>query len=130
MGPRYLIDSNVLIDYVALRLPPKGDNFMESLFDSDFLISVAVEIEVLGFDDVPAKLKAMENFVGMATILPLDEAVKNRTILLRRAYKKLKLGDAIIAATALVHGLTIISRNTKDFQAIAGLNCLNPHELQ
>ncbi|AUD03719.1 PIN domain-containing protein [Spirosoma pollinicola] len=42
---------------------------------------------------------------------------------------KIKLPDAIIAATALVHGRTIIIRNTKDFQAIAGLTCINLHEL-
>ena len=101
---------------------------MEDLLNNDFLISVAVKIEVLGFDDVPHKLVVMEEFVNSAVVLPLDEAVTKQTISLRRKYKKLKLGDAIIAATALVHGLTIISRNTKDFQNIQGLNCVNPHE--
>ena len=42
---------------------------------------------------------------------------------------KLKLGDALIAATALVYDLVIVTRNTKDFQNIAGLEYLNPHEL-
>lgn len=46
-----------------------------------------------------------------------------------RKQKKIKLPDAIIAATVLVHGFTIIARNTKDFQHIAGLNYVNPHEL-
>lgn len=68
-------------------------------------------------------------FVNTAVVLPLDEVVTEKTIRLRRQHKKLKLGDAIIAATALVHGLTIISRNTKDFQQIAGLDCVNPHDL-
>ncbi len=77
-----------------MRLPPTGSDFVEHLFDTDFLISVAVEIEVLGFADLSAKMTAMEEFVGRATVFPLEEAVKNQTIALRRTYKKLKLGDA------------------------------------
>lgn len=129
MGKRYLIDSNAIIDYTASLLPRSGSDFVEDLFNQDFLISVAVKIEVLGFDDVPDKLKAMEEFINSATVLPLDEAVTNQTILLRRKYKKLKLGDAIIGATALVNNLIIISRNTKDFENIEGLECINPYDL-
>jgi predicted nucleic acid-binding protein len=39
----------------------------------------------------------------------------------------IKLPDAIIAATALVYELTIITRNTKDFEKIEGLNVINPY---
>lgn len=56
MGQRFIIDSNVIIDYTASRLPQKGSDFAEHVFNTDFLISVAVKIEVLGFDDVPAKI--------------------------------------------------------------------------
>jgi predicted nucleic acid-binding protein len=129
MGKRYLIDSNVIIDYTALRLPEKGSDFVENLFDTDFLISVATKIEVLGFNDVPEKLVAMEEFVNSATTLSLDELVTKQTINLRREYKKLKLGDAIIAATALVHNLIVISRNVSDFKNITGLQVVDPHSL-
>jgi predicted nucleic acid-binding protein len=129
MGKRYLIDSNVIIDYTSLRLPEKGSDFVENLFDTDFLISVATKIEVLGFNDVPHKLLAMEDFVNSATTLSLDDAVTNQTIRLRREYKKLKLGDAIIAATALVYDLVIISRNVSDFKNIIGLQVIDPHNL-
>jgi predicted nucleic acid-binding protein len=129
MGKRYLIDSNVIIDYSALRLPEKGSDFVENLFDTDFLISVATKIEVLGFNDVPEKLLAMEEFVNSATTLSLDELVTKQTINLRREYKKLKLGDAIIAATALVHNLIVISRNVSDFKNITSLEVVDPHSL-
>lgn len=102
---------------------------MEDIFNHDFLISVAVKIEVLGFNDVPDKLTAMEEFINSATVLPLDEIVTKQTISLRRKHKKLKLGDAIIGATALINNLTIISRNTKDFDNIEGLECVNPYDL-
>jgi predicted nucleic acid-binding protein len=129
MGKRYLIDSNVIIDYTALRLPEKGSDFVENLFDNDFLISVATKIEVLGFNDVPEKLLAMEEFLNSATTLSLDELVTKQTINLRREYKKLKLGDAIIAATALVHNLIVISRNVSDFKNITGLEVIDLHSL-
>jgi predicted nucleic acid-binding protein len=129
MGQGYLIDSNVIIDYTALRLSQKGSDFVEELFNNNFLISVVVKIEVLGFDDVPDKLLAMEEFLNTSATLPLDEVVTKQTILLRRRYKKLKLGDAIIAATAIVHSLILISRNTKDFINIKGLQVLDPYKL-
>jgi len=39
---------------------------------------------------------------------------------------KIKLPDAVIAATALVHGLELISRNESDFKKIPGLAVVNP----
>ena len=45
------MDSNVLIDYIALRLPQTGSDFVENIFNTYFLISVAVKIEVLGYND-------------------------------------------------------------------------------
>ncbi len=38
----------------------------------------------------------------------------------------MKLGDALIAATALVHGVELVTRNTADFSGIAGLRVINP----
>jgi predicted nucleic acid-binding protein len=128
MGKRFLIDSNVLIDYTAARLPQKGSDFVEDVFNTDFLISVAVKIEVLGFNDAPSKMAGMELFLNTATVLPLDEAITKQTIELRRQYKKLKLGDAIIAATALVYNLTLITRNTSDFKNIIGIKVINLFE--
>jgi predicted nucleic acid-binding protein len=129
MGQRFIVDSNVIIDYAANRFNSAGNDFMEAIFNNDFLISVAVKIEVLGFNDLPTKLIALEEFVNAATVIPLDEAVTKQTIELRRQYKKLKLGDAIIAATALVHQLNLVTRNIDDFKHIQGLNLINPHKI-
>ena len=128
MGQGYLIDSNVIIDYTALRLPKKGSNFVEKIFNTSFFISVAVKIEVLGFNEAPLKLIAMEEFVNTATLLPLDETVTKQTILLRRT-GKFKLGDAIIAATAIVYNLNLVTHNTKDFLHVKGLGITDPYYL-
>ena len=63
----------------------------------------------------------------MGILLPLNEATTKQTILLRRNYKKLKLGDAIVAATAIVYNLILVSRNTRDFINIKGLRVINPY---
>jgi predicted nucleic acid-binding protein len=89
---------------------------------------VIVKIEILGFDEIEEKLEALEEFLSTAKVLPLDDAVTKKTIELRRI-KKLKLGDAIIAATALINDLVIVTRNTKDFNNIPNLKTLNLWEL-
>ena len=43
-----------------------------------------------------------------------------------RQQKKMSLGDAIIAATALTHALPLVTRNVQDFRHIAGLKLINP----
>ena len=48
-----------------------------------------------------------------------------QTITLRKKHK-IKLPDAIIAATALVHNLTLLTRNEKDFSKISNVESTNP----
>ena len=128
MGQRFLIDTNVIIDYTSNLLPDKGTAFVENIFNTAFNTSVVVKIEVLGYNDAPAKMQLLEEFLAAATVFPLDDAVTQKTIELRRI-KKIKLGDAIIAATAMVYGLIVVSRNVNDFKNIVGLHTVNPHEL-
>lgn len=73
----------------------KGSAFVENIFNTGFTISVVIKIEALGYNDYPAKMHRLEEFLDTAIILPLDDAVTQKTIELRRI-KKLKLGDAII----------------------------------
>lgn len=90
---------------------------------------MAVEIEVLTYHETPAKMPLIEEFINLAVILPLDKEITKKAIELRRKYKKLKLGDAIIAATAIVHQLILISNNTRDFINIKGFKIIDPHNL-
>ena len=123
MGKRYLIDSNVIIDYTSSKLPQQGSDFAEDLFNKDFLI------EVLGFKDAPVKSKAMEDFLNTAQVLYLDKFVEDQTIALRKTDKKLKLGDAIIAATAIVNNLVSVTNNINDFKNISALELLNLYDI-
>ena len=103
---------------------------MKNIINTDFIISVAVEIEVLTNHEIPNKMPLIENFIRLATILSLYKTVTNKTIELRRYNKKMKLGDAIIAATALVHGLILLTNNTKDFTHIQELLVIDPHAVK
>jgi predicted nucleic acid-binding protein len=59
-----------------------------------------------------------------ARILPIDAAVARRSAGLHVPSPR-PARDALIAATALVHGLTVVTRNTRDF-APMGVPLLNP----
>jgi len=58
--------------------------------------------------------------------LNINDDIIEKTIELRKTYKT-KLPDAIIAATAIAYGLTLITRNIKDFKGVQGLDVLNPY---
>jgi tRNA(fMet)-specific endonuclease VapC len=55
----------------------------------------------------------------------LETPVKLQTVEIRK-HHSIKLPDAIIAASAMVYGLTLLSRNVKDFKNIEKLNLINP----
>ena len=69
----------------------------------------------------------MQALVNSVVVLPLDEPVVQQTIALRQQHR-IKLPDAIIAATALAHSLPLLTRNVGDFQRIEGLVIINPHD--
>lgn len=67
----------------------------------------------------------LEQLAQSFQILPVDAAAFRcwAKLLHRRANHHLE--DALIAATAMTHGLTVVTRNTKDFEAF-GVMLLNP----
>ena len=128
MEQRYLADSNTIIDYVANKMPDKALPVLDGYFNDNLVISIISKIEVLGFNGDVSELKRLTDFIGLATIFFVDDAIANKTIELRKTHK-IKTPDAIIAATALVYNLTLITRNTTDFKNIEGLITVNPHQL-
>jgi predicted nucleic acid-binding protein len=61
-------------------------------------------------------------------VFELTPDVAQKAIELKRV-KKIKTPDGNIAATALVHNLPLLSRNTKDFKNIPGMVVVDPHTL-
>ncbi|MEO6453328.1 MAG: type II toxin-antitoxin system VapC family toxin [Ginsengibacter sp.] len=127
--PQYLIDTNAVIDYLGKKLPEAGMSFMNHIIDAVPNISVITRIEVLGFNAPDEHYQTLIDFVDDSAVLGLSTDVADKSIAIRKA-QKTKLPDTIIAATALVNKLTLISRNKDDFKNIDGLETINPYELK
>ena len=128
MGQQYLIDSNAVIDFLSGKFHGKGHDFMDGVINDIPVVSIITKIEVLGFQSSSEDQILLDTFFEDAIIFELSNAVADQTIKIRKI-NKIKLPDAIIAATALVHGLSLITRNTHDFAGINDLVIVNPHEI-
>jgi len=126
--PQYLIDTNAVIDYLGKKLHSTGMDFMDRIIDTVPNVSVITKIEVLGFNAPDEHYQLLTNFMNDATVLDLTGNIVGVSIDIRKKYKT-KLPDAIIAATALVYDLILISRNSSDFKNIQGLKVVDPHSL-
>jgi hypothetical protein len=117
-----LLDSNIII-YAA---QPEHESLRLLILDKDPAVSAISYVEVLGYhrlsDD---ERRHFEDFFASARILPLSQSVLDQAVRLRQE-RKMSLGDALVAGTAMAHGLTLVTRNTQDFDDIKGLAILNP----
>jgi predicted nucleic acid-binding protein len=117
-----LLDSNIFIyavqpDYTQLR---------QWIINKDIAASEISRVEVLGYSQLTNEdTKDFEELFNLAKIQPVSRAVIDQAIILRRQHK-ISLGDALIAATAQVYKLTLVTRNTDDFDWIDGLPLINP----
>jgi predicted nucleic acid-binding protein len=122
----YLLDTNAVINYLEAALPIPSMQFMGAVIDNNCNISVITKMETLGYlFKSMAEQITMETFVSGSNVLIINDEIVNKTIEIRKS-KKIKLPDAIIAATAVVHGLILISRNTSDFTNIQSLHVIDP----
>jgi len=127
---RWLLDSNVLIDALA-GLPHGVRVFQEARKRSDVSIiySVVSRIEVLSFPNLTqpeevAARRLLNEFEEAA----ITNSVVERTIQIRRS-TRIKIPDALIAATADANQAMVVTRNTSDFQRVAGLAVVHPDNI-
>ena len=106
----------------------QGMGVMNTIIDDTPNISVITKIEVLRFNTSADIYKVLEDFISESVVLNLNDFVVEKTISICKAHR-IKLPDAVIAATALVQGFTLITRNIIDFKNISGLELLNPWDL-
>ena len=127
MGTAYLLDTNTVIYFLNNLLSEKSLDFIEECLDEQGgNISVISKIELMGWRDGSSnQLQNVTDFIQDTEVFPLTDAVVDKTIEIRRT-QKIKLPDAIIAATAILYNFTLISRNDEDFRKIPGLKYLNP----
>jgi len=126
----YVLDTNVLSELRKVRLGRADTNvaaWAESVDAADLFISaitvMELELGVLSIERKDATQGAMlrswleqhvlPEFSGRT--LPIDTAVAQRCARLHVPDKRGER-DALIAATALVHGMTVVTRNVSDFE--------------
>jgi len=117
-----LLDSNIII-YAA---QPDHADLRQFIAQYAPAVSIISYIEVLGYHRLrEPDQRFLEQFFQATEVLPLSNTVAQRAVKLRQQ-RKMSLGDAIIAGTALTHDLTLVTHNTEDFQWIGGLEILDP----
>jgi len=124
----YLVDSDVVIDF--LNKIPTAVNFFKKNVNSEILLSVISWLEIVyGFkkSNSVKKLKLFQEFIrdNQIVTLPVDEKMAGEYLNLRISLEEKKVPlsdfDLLIAATAFVNNLTLVTRNTKHFKRIKKL---------
>lgn len=117
----YVLDTNVILYYAQDEAQAVAR--IDTLFASNALIYVSAASVIEAFS--PAVLPhgerlAIEGILRGLIFVPVDMMIARQSADLRSLYR-LKLGDAMIAATALFTGSTLLTRNIRDFKRVPGL---------
>lgn len=124
-----LFDTNTLIYFLAGTLPtgPFNENAISTLKQvvrEGYAVSFVSRIELFARELSPREASTLLQLLTNAVILWADEEIAVEAIRVRRDHR-LKLPDALIAATAIVHDLELISGNFHDFERVTGLKFRN-----
>jgi predicted nucleic acid-binding protein len=117
-----LIDSNIII-YAARPEHAELRDFVATYAPA---VSAISYVEVLGYHELSEREASLfRQFFAAASILPIDQDVLDKAVQLRQQ-RKMTLGDALVAATALVHHLPLVTHNVVDFAWIDDLTLVDP----
>lgn len=137
----YLLDTNVISELRKAKSPRLNKNVKEwaknisasSLFLSAITI-MELEIGILLLERRdPAQGSLLRSWLNTHVLTTFSERIISIDVAISQRSAKLHIPDrksdrdAIIAATALVHGMTVVTRNTSDFEQ-TGVEILNPFE--
>ncbi len=133
----YLVDANVLCEPTK-PAPDSGAVAWLTAHEGDFVVDPIILGEVqAGILGLPRGRKRTQlehwfDAVGRTVeCLPWDAAAGRRwaklVVDMKGRGQSLPVLDSLIAATALTHGLTVVTRNVRDF-AKTGVNLLNPFQ--
>lgn len=137
MTSSYLLDTNVVSELRKQR--PHGGvvAWLESIDDAQLYLSAVTLGEIqagieLTREQKPDKAEEIEAWLELVAdaynVLPMDVATFRSWARLMHRKSDTLYEDAMIAATAKVHGLTVVTRNVSDFNAL-GIEVLNPFAL-
>lgn len=132
----YLLDTNIVSELRKRRPNPKVVAWIEDIEDPDLHLSAVTIGEIQAGIEVtrkqnPVKAEELEVWAGQVAdsynVLAMDAACFRRWAKLMHRQSSTVYEDAMIAATALVHDLTVVTRNVRDFSRFE-VPVLNPFE--
>jgi len=119
-----LLDSNLII----YATQPAHTALREFIAANNPAVSAVSYVEVLGFHRLTDDVRHIfERFFASSEILQIISPILDGAVALRQQ-KRMSLGDALVAATALEHGRTLLTHNVRDFEWVPGLQVLDPLE--
>lgn len=119
-----ILDSNIVI--YAFQPQYRASSLDNFLLHGEFSVSDVTRLEVMGYwRNSDAEFKQFELFFNATHILSISSDIIDYAIQLRRK-RSMGLADAMIAATALIHQLPLVTHNTRDFQWITELELIDP----
>jgi len=129
----YVLDTTTVLDYFRgkgsvaanlLALPP-------SEIALPAIVAYEVWVGVLGSQNAKRRQAQYEQFLATVEVLPFDSAVSRRAPELRQTLERGGEGigpmDTLIAATALAHNATLVTRNVREFGRVPGLQVVDWH---
>lgn len=127
----YALDTNTVLDYFRNRGAVAAN--LLAVPPSELAVPAVAAYEVwfgvLGSQNRRARQLQYEHFLATVKVLPFDSIVGRRAAELRHGLGQRgeKIGplDTLIAATALAHNATLVSRNTHEFSRVPGLDVVN-----
>jgi predicted nucleic acid-binding protein len=115
----------VLSEFIAAKLSRRSFAFIQSLLQKEIGVSVITEIELRSWKAGSKIESIIGQMVKEMSVIQINEDIKELAIQIRRD-NNVKLPDALIAATAISQGATLITLNTKDFKPVMGLTIKHP----
>ncbi len=134
MTSMYLLDTNVVSELRKQRPHGSVVAWLQSIDDAQVYLSAVTLGEIqagieLTREQDPGKAEEIEAWLELLAaaynVLPMDAATFRAWARLMHRKSDTLYEDAMIAATAKVHGLTVATRNVSDFNAL-GLDVFNP----
>lgn len=121
----YLVDTDVIID--ILRGVKGSKEFLLDISNEGIFLSVISMAEIFSGKETrdPIKHEKILRFLSHFEVVPLTQEIAILGGAIRRDYQ-IGLADALIAATAIHNGLTVVTHNTKHFEKVEGLKILKP----
>ena len=130
----YIFDTNVVSELRRPRPNPNVLNWITLVPEEELFLSavtageIQAGIEITREQDI-AKAQELESWLAEVlashTVLPMDDAVFRVWARIMHRRSNTFNADGMIAATAIVHGLTVVTRNVRDFRQF-GVDLLNP----